>query len=167
MPSTRNLTAISSQKLNFNRHKSHCSICAHPQREEIEREFISWKSPKKIAIEYKLRDRTALYRHAHAVYLFSKRNRNLRAPLGRIIERADDAPVTAGAIIQAIALYARINARGELVAPDEQVGRQEDLFEKMNPDELEAYAKNGTLPSWFTQLTGAKGPQGSGGDENE
>jgi len=166
MSGNRNQKAILSQKPNSNRHSSHCGVCAHPDREEIERAFISWISPAKIVTEYKLRDRSAIYRHAHAMALFSERDRNLRAPLGRIIERGDEAEITAVSVIQAINLYAKINSRGELVERDNQVGIH-DLFRKMTADELEIYAKEGTLPDWFTQSMGAKGPQGSGGDENE
>jgi hypothetical protein len=155
-----------SEKSNFSRHKSRCNICAHSQCEEIEREFVSWKSPAKIAAEFKLGDRSSVYRHAHASGLFAERTGNLRLALGRIIERADDVPVTAAAVVQAIALYARINARGELMDPGEQE-RLDDQFAKMNSDELEAYAKDGTLPSWFPRSKGTKGPQGSGGNENE
>ena len=150
---------------NLGRHESGCRICAHPQRQEIEREFISWKSPAKIAVEYKLRDRSSVYRHAHALGLFPKRARNLRAALERLIEQVDDVPVSAGAIVQAITTYARINAQGQLVEPSEQVCLN-DLFDRMTPEELEAYAKAGTFPSWFTGVVGATGPQGPGGDEN-
>lgn len=164
MKNRKKLTVISSRKSNFNRHRGHCSICSHVERTEIERDFISWKSPAKIADEYGLPDRTALYRHAHAVGLFSRRSLNNRAALERIIERGDDATVTAGAVVQAVALHARINARGELVERDELVSFQ-DLFEKMTLAELEAYAKDGTLPRWFPRLKETKG-QDSGG-ENE
>jgi hypothetical protein len=166
MVGNKNPKVISSQKSNFSRHKSHCSICAHPHREDIERAYISWKSVAKIADEYKLGDRSAVYRHVHALDLGSKRARNIRAALERMIEKVDVVPVTAGAIVQAIALYARINAQGELVERREQVGIH-DLFAEMTNDELDAYAKDGTLPSWFTRLTGAKGPQSWGGTENE
>jgi len=166
MLGNKNRKVISSQKPNFTRHQSQCTICAHSQLKEIERDFISWKSPAKIATEYKLRDRSALYRHAHAMDLFSKRVRNLQAALGRLIERIDDVRPSAGAIVQAVALSARINARGEFVVRDEQVSSHE-LFDKMNLEEYDAYAKDGTLPSWFPRLESTKSPQGSGGNENE
>jgi hypothetical protein len=166
MVGRKNRKAISPQKSNFNRHVSQCSICAHPRYDDIERDFISWISPAKIATEYKLRDRSAVYRHALALDLGPRRDRNIRAALGRIIEKVDDVRATPGAVVQAIALYARMNARGELVGRDEQVGSHE-LFSKMNSDELKAYIKDGTLPSWFPRLNATKDPQGSGGDENE
>jgi hypothetical protein len=165
MASSKNSKVISSEKSNFNRHKSHCKICAHPQREEIERAYIDWVSPAQIAAEFKLRDRSCIYRHAHALNLVPLRDRNSRALLHRYLERADEAPVTAGGVMQAITLLARINARGELVELDEQVGSH-DFLDQMNPYEREAYAKDGTLPSWCPRSKDTKGPQGSGGNEN-
>jgi hypothetical protein len=165
MASSKNLKEISSEKSNFNRHKSHCKICAHPQREEIERAYIDWVSPAQIAAEFKLRDRSCIYRHAHALNLVALRDRNSRALLHRYLERADEAPVTAGGVMQAITLLGRLNARGELVEPDEQESF-EDQLAKMHPDEREAYAKDWTLPSWCSRPNDTKSPQGSGGNEN-
>lgn len=139
---------------NLARHKRGCRICANPNREEIELDFIAWKSPTKIAFEYKLQNRATVYRHAHAVGLFPKRARNVRAALERIIEKIDDVPVSAGAVVQAIITYARINSQGQLVERSEQVNLN-DLFEQMTWEELEAYAKNGELPQWFTRQMGA------------
>ena|GEM_PF-5350982 len=31
------------------RHQAKCSICTHPQRQEIEREFVNWASPYQMA----------------------------------------------------------------------------------------------------------------------
>ena len=53
------------------RYSRNCSVCSHQSREEIEREFINWTGPKAIAKEFGLRDRTAIYRHAHALGLFT------------------------------------------------------------------------------------------------
>jgi hypothetical protein len=92
------------------RHQRCCTVCHHPQREEIDRDFINWKSPAVIAKEYELADRTSVYRHAHALGLFEKRRRNIRAALERIIERAGEVDVTAGAVVQAVVAYAKINA---------------------------------------------------------
>ncbi len=52
------------------RHAAECKICAHAQREEIEREFINWRSPVAIAKHYKLANRASVYRHAHALGLY-------------------------------------------------------------------------------------------------
>ena len=136
------------------RHERECRICAHPRRREIEQEFLAWSSPAKIAREYGLRNRATVYRHAHGVGLFPKRARNVRAALERIIEQVGDVPVNAAAIVQAIATYARINAQGQLVERSEQVSLN-DLFDQMTPEELEGYARYGTLPHWFNRALGA------------
>src|SRR5215831_11855090 len=82
------MQASRERPISLGRHSRNCSICGHQSREEIEREFINWTGPKAIAREFGLRDRTAIYRHAHALDLFSKRQRNIRAALEKIIERA-------------------------------------------------------------------------------
>ena len=76
--------------MSLGRHKRACSICAHKQLEEVENAFISWRSPAAIAEEFGLSDRASVYRHAHALGLFQKRQRNIRAALERIIERVDE-----------------------------------------------------------------------------
>lgn len=165
MASSKNAKVSSLRKPNFLSHSAHCTVCAHPQRENIEQKFTLWESPAKIAAEFKLRDRSAVYRHAHAVGLFSQRDRNLRTVLGRLIERIDEVEPTASAVVQAIGLYARINTRGELIERDDQVGIHE-LFEKMSHDEFAAYATEGTLPTWFPRVKKADSPQVTGGVEN-
>src|SRR5438309_5808672 len=60
------------------RHEHGCKVCSHARREEIDRDFINWKSPALIAKEYGLKDRSSVYRHANALDLFPKRQRNTR-----------------------------------------------------------------------------------------
>jgi Arc/MetJ-type ribon-helix-helix transcriptional regulator len=148
------LTSNQNKPVNLGRHQSGCKICSHPRREEIEREFIAWKSPTAIVKQYGLADRTSIYRHAHALGLFAKRSRNVRAALEQIIERAGDVEVNAAAVVQAVATYARINAEGRLVDRSERVNLNE-LFDRMSREELETYAKDGRLPGWFTATVGA------------
>jgi hypothetical protein len=85
-------TRTADTSVSLGRHQRNCSICAHPQREEIEAGFIGWRSPAAIAEEFGLADRTSVYRHAHALGLFDKRKRNIRAALERIIEKAVPTP---------------------------------------------------------------------------
>ena len=134
--------------VSIGRHRRNCAVCAHPEREEIETRFLSWQSPATIAQEYGLADRSSVYRHAHALGLFPKRQRNVRAALERIIERAGDVDVTASAVVAAVQAYSKINAAGQWIDRSEQVSLN-DLFERMTTEELEAYAQDGTLPRWF------------------
>jgi hypothetical protein len=136
------------------RHQRTCSVCAHPQREEIENAFVSWRSPADITKEFGLADRASVYRHAHAMGLFERRQRNIRAALEKIIERAGEVEVTASAVVAAVQAYAKINAAGEWVDRTETVSLN-DLFDRMTIEELEDYARTGTLPGWFRATVGA------------
>src|SRR5271167_1023259 len=134
--------------VSLGRHKRTCSVCRHEQREEIEDAFVGWRSPAAIAEESGLADRASIYRHAHALGLFEKRRRNIRAALERIIEKAGEVDVTASAVVSAVQAYAKINSAGQWIDRSEQVSLN-DLFDKMSTQELEDYAQNGTLPKWF------------------
>src|SRR5450432_3501204 len=91
--------------VNLGRHKRNCSICRHPNRVEIEAEFVAWCSPGMITQQFELADRASVYRHAHALGLFSKRQSNIRAALERIIEKAGEVDVTASAVVAAVQAY--------------------------------------------------------------
>jgi hypothetical protein len=102
-------------------HARKCSICRHPQRAEIEQALLNWDCISSITTEYHLPGRAALYRHAHAVGLFARRNRGLRGALARIIEKASEAEPDALTIVRAVELFARINDHGEWIAPASSV----------------------------------------------
>ena len=78
---------------------SNAGICSHPDREDIERDFVGWRSPAEIAKAYHLGNRSTVYRHAQALGLFPKRQRNVRAALERIIEQAGSVQVTAASVV--------------------------------------------------------------------
>jgi len=141
-------------KVNIGRHRRNCGICHHRQLAEIEADFVAWRSPAAIAAEYGLADRTSVYRHANALGLFPKRQKNIRAALERIIERAGDVEATASAAVAAIQAYAKINAGGQWIDRTEQVNLA-DLFDRMSAAELETYARDGILPEWFKVTAGA------------
>ena len=142
------------QSVSLGRHKTNCTVCAHEKCGEIEQDFIAWKSPAQMAIDYGLADRASVYRHAHAFGLFAKRQRNIRAALEKIIERAGEVEVTSSAVVAAVQAYAKINAQGQWIDRSEHVNLNE-LFERMTREELETYAKDGSLPDWFTETIGA------------
>jgi len=138
------------------RHSAHCRVCAHDQRQEIEDDFVDWKSTAQIVREYRLANRYSVYRHMRALNLFPKRRRNVRAALERIIEHAGDIEVSASAVVAAVQALAKLNCRGELIEPDEQLELR-DPFDRMTRDEYEAYAKDGTVPDWFKDEIAAVG----------
>jgi len=141
----------------LNRHKGQCTVCSHEKCKEIEAAFVAWESPEKIATEFGLGHRTSVYRHAKVFGLNLRRQQNIRVPLERIIERAGDPAlqVTGATVVQAIAVYGKLNAQGQLIERRETINLNE-LFERMTVEEKEAYAKEGKLPDWFTQTTGSQ-----------
>ena len=141
---------------------SECRIYTHARREEIERDFVGGRSPAAIAKEYGLKDRSTVYRHAHALDLFPKRQRNVRAALERIIEHAGEVEVNASAVVSAVGAYARINAAGQWVERSERVDLNQ-LLDRMTAAELEAYARDGQLPEWFTIVVATGIPSGDTG----
>jgi len=130
------------------RHGAKCSVCAHPQREEIDHAFVDWLSPSRIAKIYKL-SRDSIYRHARATGLFARRQKNVRQALEKIIEQASEVKANANSIVAAVTAYARINAMGQWVERRETLNLKE-MFDRMTRDELEAYARDGNLPRWFS-----------------
>jgi len=84
--------------VDIERHSRVCGICQDPRREDIELEFTEWKPIAVIARERKL-SQSALYRHFNATGLFGKRDRNLKAVLGRFIDRGYRVKVTAQSFI--------------------------------------------------------------------
>ena len=151
--------------VNLGRHKRCCTICQHPECEEIESAFVSWRSPAAIAAEYGLSDRKTVYRHAHALELFPKRARNIRSALESILEKSGEVEVSASAVVAAVQAYAKINAAGAWIDRTEMVSMN-DLFARMTATELETYAAKGALPAWFSAVLPA--PAGhSHGIEND
>jgi len=127
---------------------------------------VSWESPAKLAQAYGLADRTSIYRHAHVFNLFKKRERNIRAALEKIIEKAGEVEVTSSAVVGAVQAYAKINAQGQWIERTQNLNLNE-MFERMSSSELEAYAREGTLPGWFQQTVSVPGATATDETEEE
>jgi len=102
------------------RHQAHCGICGHDLQDEIDQAFTNWESVGTIEDEYNL-DRRAVYRHAHALGLFDKRERNIRRALSHIIQTADAVCPSADSVVRAVRIFAHMNARSEWVNPPTHV----------------------------------------------
>jgi hypothetical protein len=137
------------------KHEVRCSICSDERRQEIERDFVNWVSPSKIAKKYRL-SRDTVYRHAHALDLMGRRRQNVRAALETIIERCDVVKPNAAAVVSAVQTYARLNARGELVERRETVNMNE-LYNRMSRAELGEYIRTGAVPKWFQEALSRAG----------
>jgi hypothetical protein len=151
------------------KHAVHCRICGHPRQEEIERAYLNWESPEEIAARFKLGSRHSVYRHAEALWLSGMRRRNLNEVLSRLIERVDEVKPTAASIVAAAKISAKINERGEWAEYDDRVYYR-DLFNRLNPEEAEKYARDGVLPDWFQEaIAPPKPPRAAlgSGEKNE
>jgi len=147
---------LAGKSASLNHHQRCCQICNHPEREQIERNFLDWADPRAIARQYGLNKGSpiGLYRHARAIGLLVRRRHNARTALERIIEQVGGAKPSAAAVVSAVQAYVKINSEGRWVEEPERVYLRE-LFDRMTREELETYAREGKLPEWFTQTISA------------
>lgn len=98
----------------FGRHRRKCRVCTHPDRDEIEQEFLRWKSSAAIAQAYGLPDHSSVCRHARATGLYDQRRRTVRYVLEPVLEQSEMVAMqmTVGTLITAVAAYAKINDDG-------------------------------------------------------
>jgi len=102
----------------FSRHARRCSICAHPDRDAIEGDFIRWNSPSQIAKMYKIADRSSIYRHAHSTGLFDRRKHEVNRVLETVLENVEQCPIESfDTIIRAARLYTHLDDRGNWTEP--------------------------------------------------
>src|SRR6185437_1033684 len=108
-------------RVNLGRHAAQCRVCNHPSRAAIEFDFLNWRNPFDLVQSYHLRSLSTIYRHAHATGLFGRRRLNLRFALERMVERVNEAPVTASGIIRCVRAITRMNDAGEWIDPPSRV----------------------------------------------
>ncbi|MBZ5672067.1 MAG: hypothetical protein LAO04_20375 [Acidobacteriia bacterium] len=151
------------RSVNLGRHQSQCTVCQHPERQEIEEEWINWVFPTGIAERHGI-SRDALYRHAHACDLFSKRQKNRKLILEKILERVDWAPISGSAFLSTYKVYDKITS-----AEEEKGHLQGENFKKslkqMSQEERGAFARDGSLPEWFSKAIGATSGDGQEGEK--
>jgi len=103
------------------RHEAKCTICNHPDREEIDEDFVHWLNPFRLAARYTLRDRSAVYRHARATGLYELRRTHMQFILEHVLEQVEDVDVTAHSIIRALRAYGRVSPTGQWTEPPTRV----------------------------------------------
>jgi len=113
-------------RADLQRHARKCHICHHPQRTEIEDDFLNWQGPNEIVKEYNLPHWSAIYRHANALGLRARRNENIRTVLDIFVEQAETATITANAILRAIRAYSCLKDDGTWVELPKKVIYQTD-----------------------------------------
>ena len=84
-----------------------------------------------------------------------------RCPMGSLIHPSPDR--NASAVVSAVQAHAKINSAGQWINRVEGINMNE-LFERMTREEQEAYARDGTLPGWFSNIGGATGSDSQQGE---
>jgi hypothetical protein len=102
------------------RHQRKCLVCHHPDREEIEEEFIHWRDVWYLAKQYDIADPRSIDRHARAFGLVERRRENRRYMLDRILENGPG-KVTPDSVIQAIRAYSCLTDDNRWVEPPTRV----------------------------------------------
>ncbi len=143
-------------KKSAERHESHCTICKHGDRAQIEAEFLSWRSPAQIAREFRLGSRQVVYRHMQAMGLFLRRKSDVRAAFQTFIERSLSrqtiVPPSVG-LAAAIAL-SKLDSEGKTLERFEQVNSHQAFLNdaRWTRGEMLHYAETGELPPWYEEL---------------
>jgi hypothetical protein len=161
----RQLNNKDGHKVNLGRHQAQCSICSHPEREEIETLWVDWVHVGHITSIFKISP-DAIYRHMHAVELFDKRTKNIVRALEQIIEKVGAVSPTASAVVSAIKLYLKLNRPGQGTEPAHG-SNLKDYFARMSSEEREAFIRDGSLPRCFPGAAGATVDDGQEGEKED
>jgi hypothetical protein len=102
------------------RHQRKCLVCHHPDREEIEEEYIHWRDVWYLAKQYDIADPRSIDRHARAFGLVEQRRENRRYMLDRVLESFPSG-ATAHSVIQAIRAYSCLTDDNRWVEPATRV----------------------------------------------
>lgn len=135
------------REVSLGRHRAQCSICRHPNCQDIEEAWVDWTSPEKIAYDYQI-SKDSLYRHCHALHLFAKRRENRMRVYEKILERLDLTKLSGGTILAAAKEYDKYAASQESM-PGEHTDTKA-LFQRMTREERASFLRDGTLPEWFS-----------------
>jgi len=100
------------QSASLRRHQSQCSICSHPQRQEIEEAWLGWANTTALADEFRL-SRHALYRHMHVLGLFQERQKRVRRLYEKILERTDLTSFSGSDLLKALKGYVALCEKEE------------------------------------------------------
>jgi hypothetical protein len=144
------MTRSKTARVDIKRHSRDCSVCAHPDYEEIEHEFSQWKPAEVIAGERKI-SRAVFYRHIRAMDLLARRGRNIKRALASFTERGYRVKVTASSFVAAITAYSKITAEGEWIDKLEAVRAAKNLsqLERMTRGEMVRCIEKNELPAWW------------------
>ena len=125
------------------RHQAQCSICQHPQRQEIEEAWMNWANTTLLAKDYHV-SRDAVYRHMRALDLFKVREKRVKLIYEKILERLDMVSVNGATLLAALRDYTALLEKEK--AERGSTGASQEVSE-LEPSEL---VKDESLPEGGT-----------------
>lgn len=135
------------REVSLGRHKAQCSVCKHPNCQDIEEAWVDWTSPEKIAYDYHI-SKDSLHRHFRAVKLAAKRRKNRMRVCERFLERTDLTKPTGATILGMWKEYDKHATRQESMSTESPDPKA--LFKRMTRKERANFLRDGTLPEWFS-----------------
>lgn len=126
----------------LHRHQAQCSVCRHPQCQEIEEAWVNWGNTTLLAKEYGL-SRDAIYRHMRALDLFKVRQKRVKLIYEKILERLDTVAVNGATLLAALRDYVALCEREE--AEQASAGASQEVSSPMSDQESEVLAEDGPL----------------------
>lgn len=147
-------------RVNLGRHQAQCTICRHPDCEEIEEAWIAWGYTGQIAKDFDV-SRDSIYRHARAVNLYAKRRENSNMICEKVLERVDWIQFSGSNYISMLKLYLKIHPAEK----EAEAARPSDpkTFQPETTPKVEASGWDGLFGN-LVQETASTIPQGSQGD---
>ena len=148
------------------RHQAQCSVCQHPQCQEIEEAWVNWESTTLLAQKCAL-SRDAIYRHTRVLGLVKERSKRLRFLLEKVLERADTIVFSGGDFLKAFQLYTADLEREE--AKQASALASQEASRPVSDQEAEVLAEDEPLPEKGTSdsLEGEAGGAAEGHQEGE
>lgn len=131
--------------MNQKKHASKCSVCRHPDTEEIESRFLAWDSPRTLEEAYRL-PQTSVWRHAKALNLYEKRQESLVDVIEKVIEKGivELGKVSATNLIQAVQVHAKLT--GQWVDQTRELDTIMARLDEAEKEELEHFIEHGRMP---------------------
>jgi hypothetical protein len=108
------------------RHSRRCVVCHHPQRNQIDFDFVHWRHPVDIVRKYNIRHRSLLYRHARATGLYAARSCDLRGALDHILDGRAPTPLNLEASVRAVHAYSHLSDPGKWFEPTRKLAIAKD-----------------------------------------
>ena len=148
------------------RHQAQCSICRHPQCQEIEEAWVNWENTTLLAKDYGL-SRDAMYRHMRAFDLFKVRQQRVKIVYEKIIERLDMVSVNGATLLAALRDYSALLEKEE--AKQASTGASQEVSSPISDLEPVELAKDESLPEEATSDSseGETGAAAVGNQEGE